>query len=62
MHVFFLFQESCGKSLEEMDDVFNNQSIWAFRVKAEDSKFSAEVEAARRDLEIGKADTSVEKH
>lgn len=62
IHVFLLFQESRGKSLEEMDDVFNNQSIWAFRVHEAGSRFSADVEAAKRDLETGKADNVEPKH
>ena len=62
IHVFLLFQESRGKSLEEMDDVFNNQSIWAFRVDAAESRFTADVEAAKRDLEDGKTHSVEVKH
>lgn len=51
IHVFFLFQETRGKSLEEMDDVFNNESIWAFRVKEKPSRLDAEIEEAKKALE-----------
>jgi hypothetical protein len=53
IHVFLLFQETQGKSLEEMDDVFNNESIWAFKVKPTQSRFAADVETAKQ--ELGKA-------
>lgn len=33
-----------------MDDVFNNESIWAFRVKEKPSRLDAEVEEAKRAL------------
>jgi hypothetical protein len=36
-----------------MDDVFNNESIWAFKVKPTQSRFAADVETAKR--ELGKA-------
>ena len=48
IHVFLLFQESCGKTLEEMGDIFDNESIWAFRVKTGESRLVAEVEEARK--------------
>ncbi|KAJ5386912.1 hypothetical protein N7509_009453 [Penicillium cosmopolitanum] len=56
LHVFFLFQETCGKSLEEIDDVFNNQSIWAFKAKKEPSRFVTDIEQAKEDLDAGKID------
>jgi MFS family permease len=55
IHVFFLFQETRGRTLEEMDDIFNKESIWAFRVDYK-SKFGRDIEAAKADLEdAGKA-------
>lgn len=54
IHVFLLFPESCGKTLEEMDDVFNNQSIWAFKAKPVPSRFTADIEQAKEDLSVGK--------
>lgn len=54
LHVFLLFQESCGRSLEEMNDVFDNESIWAFKVKHVPIQFNKEVEAAKKDIEAGK--------
>lgn len=56
LHVFFLFQETCGKSLEEIDDIFDNQSIWAFKVTKEPSRFVADIEQAKEDLDAGKVD------
>lgn len=47
IHVFFLFQETCGKTLEEMGDIFDNESIWAFMVKNRESRLVAEVEQAK---------------
>jgi hypothetical protein len=48
-----LFQETRGKSLEEMDDVFDNESIWGFRVKEKPSRLDAEIEQAKKALEVG---------
>jgi hypothetical protein len=56
LHVFFLFQETCGKSLEEIDDIFDNQSIWAFKAKKEPSRFVADIEQAKEDLDAGQVD------
>lgn len=53
IHVFFLFQETCGKTLEEMGDIFDNESIWAFKVKAKESRLVAEVEQAKKVVESG---------
>ncbi|KAJ5676183.1 hypothetical protein N7462_009080 [Penicillium macrosclerotiorum] len=58
LHVFLLFQDTCGKSLEEIDEVFENQSIWAFKVKQEPSRFTADVEQAREDLSAAKVNRS----
>lgn len=55
--MFLLFQETRGKSLEEMDDVFNNESIWAFRVTEKPSKLDAEIEEAKKTLEGSTDDT-----
>lgn len=54
IHVFLLFPETCGKSLEEIDEVFNNQSIWAFKAKYEPSRLAANIEQAKEDLRTGK--------
>jgi hypothetical protein len=48
IHVFLLFQETCGKTLEEMGDIFDNESIWAFKVKDRESRLVAEVEQAAK--------------
>ena len=53
IHVFFLFQETCGKTLEEMGDIFDNESVWAFKVKRRESRLVAEVEQARKVAEVG---------
>jgi hypothetical protein len=58
IHVFLLFPETCGKSLEEIDEVFNNQSIWAFKTGSEPSRFAADVEQAKEDLSAGKVNTA----
>ncbi|KAJ5773053.1 Major facilitator superfamily domain general substrate transporter [Penicillium paradoxum] len=54
VHVFLFFPETCGKSLEEIDDVFNNQSIWAFKAKSEPSRFITDIEQAKEQLNAGK--------
>lgn len=59
IHVFLLFQETLGKSLEEMDDIFNNESIWAFKVRNKPSRFEAVVETAKKEL-IGAGEGGVE--
>lgn len=53
IHVFLLFQETCGKTLEEMGDIFDNESIWAFKVKTRESRLVAEVEQAKKVVETG---------
>ncbi|CAG8933155.1 unnamed protein product [Penicillium salamii] len=53
-HVFLLFPETCGKSLEEMDEVFNNQSIWVYKTKHVPSRLAADIEQAKEDLSSGK--------
>ncbi|KAJ6098979.1 hypothetical protein N7467_000514 [Penicillium canescens] len=58
IHVFLLFPETCGKSLEEIDEVFNNQSIWAFKTRSEPSRFAADIEQAKEDLSAGKVNTA----
>ncbi|KAJ5815699.1 hypothetical protein N7474_007476 [Penicillium riverlandense] len=55
IHVFLLFQETCGKSLEEVDEIFEKQSIWAFKARIEPSKFAADIEQAKEDISEGKA-------
>jgi hypothetical protein len=53
IHVFLLFQETCGKTLEEMGDIFDNESVWAFKVKPKESRLVAEVEQAKKVVEAG---------
>lgn len=61
IHVFLVFQETNGKTLEEMDEVFENQSIWAFRNAPGQSRLPVDVEKARRVVEgDGKAFPAVE--
>ncbi|KAK2731254.1 hypothetical protein FQN55_004899 [Onygenales sp. PD_40] len=55
VHVFLLFQETCGRSLEEMDDVFTNEPIWAFKARPLPSKLETNIERARKDLEAGES-------
>ena len=45
--------------MEEMDDIFNNESIWAFRVKEKPSRLDAEIEEAKRALESSGDETIV---
>lgn len=40
-----------------MDDVFNNESIWAFRVTEKPSRLDAEIEEAKKALGGGIDDT-----
>jgi hypothetical protein len=54
IHVFLLFPETCGKTLEEIDEVFNDQSIWAFKAKHEPSRLIIDVELAKEDLRASK--------
>ncbi|KAJ5536337.1 hypothetical protein N7513_009523 [Penicillium frequentans] len=58
IHVFFLFQETCGKSLEEIDIIFEKESIWAFKAKQEPSRLAADIEQAKEDLSVGKVGVS----
>ena len=53
IHVYLLFQETCGKTLEEMGDIFDNESVWAFKVKSKESRLVAEVEQAKKVVEAG---------
>lgn len=59
IHVFFLFQETVGKSLEEIDEIFENQSIWAFNVRQEPSRLPADIEQAKEDISVGKVSVSL---
>ncbi|KAJ5723521.1 hypothetical protein N7488_001556 [Penicillium malachiteum] len=54
IHVFFLFQETCGKYLEEIDEIFENQSVWAFKAKVEPSRLTIDIEQAKDDLDVDK--------
>ena len=54
--MFLLFQETRGKSLEEVDEIFDKQSIWAFKARTEPSKFAADIEQAKEDLSAGKVE------
>jgi hypothetical protein len=40
--------------LEELDDTFNSESIWAFKVKPEPSRFTADIEQAKGDISASK--------
>ena len=51
IHVFLLFQETCGKTLEEVDDVFNNELIWAFKVRRDKHKFAAQIEETKKEVD-----------
>ncbi|KIX03801.1 uncharacterized protein Z518_07354 [Rhinocladiella mackenziei CBS 650.93] len=63
IHVFLLFQESCGKSLEQMDDVFNNESVWAFRVKYNRAEFREAIERTTDEVkEDSKVHVEIEEH
>lgn len=42
-----------------MDDVFSNESIWAFRVQYKPSKLDAEIEEAKKALEGSMDETIV---
>jgi hypothetical protein len=51
IHVFLLFQESRGRTLEEMNDIFENESVWAFKVKYTGSRLESEIQRVAKDLE-----------
>lgn len=55
IHVYLFFQETRGRTLEEMDEVFD-QSVWAFKVHYT-SRLAADVDKAREMVDSGKADT-----
>ncbi|OQE39140.1 hypothetical protein PENCOP_c007G03414 [Penicillium coprophilum] len=59
IHVFLLFPETCGKSLEEIDASFNNESIWAFKAKSVPSRLAVDIEQAKEDLEAGKVPETI---
>lgn len=52
--MFLLFQETRGKTLEEIDEIFEKQSIWAFKARTEPSRFAADIEQAKEELSAGK--------
>ncbi|KAJ5212412.1 uncharacterized protein N7498_004058 [Penicillium cinerascens] len=58
IHVFFLFQETVGKTLEEVDEIFETQSVWAFKVRQEPSRLAADIEQAKEDIGVGKVGVS----
>lgn len=58
IHVFFLFQETVGKSLEEVDEIFEKQSVWAFKARQEPSRLAADIEQAKEDINQGKISMS----
>ena len=60
VHVFLLFQETQGKSLEEVDDIFNNESVWAFRVKHRPGQFTCEIENVKNAKYIETEDAKVQ--
>ncbi|KAJ5108489.1 hypothetical protein N7456_005164 [Penicillium angulare] len=58
IHVFFLFQETCGKSLEEIDDIFDNQSVWAFKAKDKPSRLTVDIEQAKDEMGVRKVNVN----
>lgn len=60
VHVFLLFQETQGKSLEEIDHVFDNGSIWAFKVKHHPEEFKHEIEHTKQLKVAGLEPTKIE--
>jgi len=44
--------------LEEIDIIFEKESIWAFRAKQEPSRLAADIEQAKEDLSVGKSGLS----
>ncbi|KAJ5684533.1 uncharacterized protein N7477_000878 [Penicillium maclennaniae] len=59
IHVFFLFQETVGKSLEETDEIFDKQSVWAFKARQVPSRLAADIGWVQEDIRIGKVDAHV---
>jgi hypothetical protein len=57
IHVFLVFQETCGKTLEEMGDIFDNESIWAFKVKSRESRLVQDIEHAKKVIEMSEQGT-----
>ncbi|KAH9209568.1 general substrate transporter [Leptodontidium sp. 2 PMI_412] len=54
VNVFLVFQETCGKSLEEVDDIFSKESIWAFKVDSnKPSRFEVEVQRVQTMIKEG---------
>ncbi|EME42070.1 hypothetical protein DOTSEDRAFT_72985 [Dothistroma septosporum NZE10] len=54
-HVFLFFPESKKKTLEEMDEVFA-QSIWAFKIKYQNSRLQDDVEVMKKHVNAAAAD------
>lgn len=46
IHIFLLFPETQGKTLEEMDEIFSS-TIWGFKTTNLSSRLEAEIEDAR---------------
>ena len=53
IHILFCFPETAGRTLEEMDEVFD-QSIWAFKVHYT-SRLEEDIGQAKEMIDSGKA-------
>lgn len=50
VHVFLFFQETQGKSLEEMNDIFDNNTFAFGKLNVEENRFEELVEKAERKI------------
>lgn len=60
IHVFLFFQETRGKSLEEMNDVFDNNTFAFGKIKTEGLAFSDRVGMVEKELNDGKQPASLD--
>ena len=53
LHVYFFFQETSGKTLEEIDDIFDNNTFAFGKVKGTEENLAARIRHAEKQLEEG---------
>jgi hypothetical protein len=60
IHVFFFFQETRGKSLEEMNDIFDNNTFAFGKINTTGEAFSDRVRQVEKELNEGKGPGSLD--
>lgn len=46
--------------MEEADEIFTKQSVWAYKARQESNRLAADIERAKEDMRIGKAGVHVQ--